>query len=180
MKSIKHVAFLLALLISVGFISSCSRKDNVNQETPPPTEIDTYGAKSAMADDALTIDKMLQYAIQDEYLARSQYEAFIETFGEKIPFPQIKNSEVYHIEELKKLFMAHTLDISEDQSKKYVVKVNDFEKALQTSIDLEQENIEMYQKFLDMELPDDIFATFSMLRNDSMAHAAEFERNKKK
>jgi hypothetical protein len=34
----------------------------------------------------------------------------------------------------------------------------------------------MYQKFLEMELPDDIFAIFSMLRADSMMHSEEFEK----
>ena len=179
MKQTKYVALLLALLlVSIGLISSCSPKGTANKVTTPATDVQTYGAKSAFADDSLTIDKMLQYALQDEYLARSQYESFIEAFENKPPFSNIMNAEVYHISELQKLFKSHTLDITEDFSKDYLVKADDYEKALQIAIDLELENVDMYQKFLDTNLPDDIFSTFSMLRSDSIMHTEEFKKYK--
>jgi len=176
MKQMKYVAILLVVVLGIGLMASCSPKGSATKEVAPSETVDTYGAKSAMADDSLTIDKMLQYAIQDEYLARSQYESFAKTFEDKPPFTNIMNTEVYHIEELKKLFTSQTLDISEDQSKNYLVKADSYQKALQISSELELANVDMYQKFLEMELPDDIFTTFSMLRADSMMHSEEFEK----
>jgi hypothetical protein len=184
MKQFRSIALLLTILIGVGLMASCSPKsatnnENVQTETTPSADVQTYGAKSALVDDSLTVDKMLQYAIQDEYLIRSHYESYILAFGDIPPFSNLKDTEDYHIEELKKLFKAYTLDVSEDFSKDYIVKAPDANSAIQNAIDRDLQNVDMYQKFLEMDLPIDIFNTFSMLRADSMMHTEELEKNKK-
>ena len=49
------------------------------------SSLEGYGAKGALADKDLTINDMLVYAVQDEYLALGEYQAIIEKFGEQRP-----------------------------------------------------------------------------------------------
>ncbi|MFQ3620972.1 MAG: hypothetical protein SNJ78_08510, partial [Spirochaetales bacterium] len=39
-----------------------------------------YGNTAAKADSSLTVEKMLLYALQDEYLARAEYVAIMEKY----------------------------------------------------------------------------------------------------
>jgi len=63
-----------------------------------------YGSAVAFADTNLTLDKMLLYAIQNGYLALSQYESVITAFGDRKPFVKIIKEELQHIDALKVLF----------------------------------------------------------------------------
>src|SRR6056297_1714817 len=65
---------------------------------------DNYGALGAKQDEDYTLEEMLIYAIQDEYLARAEYELIMNEFGEQRPFSNIIRAEEYHIELLKPLF----------------------------------------------------------------------------
>jgi len=50
---------------------------------------------------------MLNYAIQDEYLARGEYVAIMGKFDETAPYANIKKSEDKHIAYLTELFKAY-------------------------------------------------------------------------
>ena len=55
-------SFIAVLLLSVLGSFAVFAEDSV------------YGAKGVDSADGLTLEKMLNYAIQDEYLARAEYE----------------------------------------------------------------------------------------------------------
>lgn len=129
-----------------------------------------YGAKAAKLDNDLTLERMLVYAIQDEYLAREEYDIAIQNFGEEKPFSSIINSEVIHINWLKELFNAYNLEIPEDKAKSFLDTPADFKAAVNGGIDAEIENIDMYDTFLKKEIPDDVKVVFTKLRDASKGH----------
>jgi len=65
-----------------------------------------YGNAAAKADTNLTLESMLTYAIQDEYLARAEYVAIMAKFGSINPYLNIKQAEEQHIAWLKDMFAS--------------------------------------------------------------------------
>ena len=65
------------------------------------------GAKAALADKDLTLTDMLTYALQDERIARAEYEVILGAFGNARPFSNIIKAEETHIRYLTDLFAAH-------------------------------------------------------------------------
>ncbi|MBU2238306.1 MAG: hypothetical protein KJ868_09875, partial [Gammaproteobacteria bacterium] len=65
-----------------------------------------YGAAGAQneVDKVLTLESMLSYALEDEYLARGEYQEVIRTFGGQKPFTNIIKAEERHISWLEPLF----------------------------------------------------------------------------
>ena len=62
------------------------------------------GAKAGLADKDLTLADMLTYALQDERIARTEYQVIVDTFGSSRPFSNIIKAEETHIEYLVELF----------------------------------------------------------------------------
>ncbi|MBL0382442.1 MAG: hypothetical protein JKP90_23130 [Desulfofustis sp. PB-SRB1] len=58
---------------------------------------------------------MLTHAIEDEFLARGEYQVVIEQFGERRPFSNIIKAEERHIALLLPLFESYDVDVPEDQ-----------------------------------------------------------------
>jgi hypothetical protein len=135
-----------------------------------------YGAKAVRTDRELKLENMLQYAIEDEYLARSEYEIAINTFGNEKPFTSIINSEVAHINWLNDLFNRYKLEIPGDESKKYLGIPDSLKTAVEYGIDAEIENINMYEIFLKKEMPDDVRNVFTRLRDASKGHLAVLKK----
>jgi len=55
-----------------------------------------YGAKGALEQAGqldLTLEEMLRYALQDEYLARAEYELIMKEYGTMRPFSNIMSAE---------------------------------------------------------------------------------------
>ena len=78
-----------------------------------------YGAEGASLSNTYTLDQMLIYAIQYEYLARAEYKTIMETYGVQNPFSKIMKAEVTHISLLTPLFETYGVTIPEDASDKY-------------------------------------------------------------
>jgi len=135
-----------------------------------------YGAKSALEKDNLTIEEMLNYAIQDEYLARQEYELIMEEYGEQRPFSNIIQAEESHIAELKVVFEANGYTIPEDTAIDYAVLPASLEEAFDVGVQAEIDNIAMYEKFLSYDLPSDVKAVFEELKKGSESHLVAFER----
>ncbi|EYE87846.1 hypothetical protein Q428_11065 [Fervidicella metallireducens AeB] len=129
-----------------------------------------YGAKAAKSDNSLTLEKMLKYAIEDEYLARQEYEIAISQFGDEKPFPNIINSEVNHINWLKGLFEKYNFQIPVDEAHRHLDSPGNFIHSLDLGVEAEIENIEMYERFLLEEIPDDVREVFTKLRDASKGH----------
>ena len=53
-----------------------------------------YGARGAEGRSGLSLEQMLLYAIQDEYLARAEYELIMREHGRIRPFSSIIEAEI--------------------------------------------------------------------------------------
>lgn len=82
MKHAILITALLATLIPVGLFAAS----------------ESYGALGAGSKADLNLEQMLTYAIQDESLARSEYEMIIERYGTIRPFSNIIRAEERHIQ----------------------------------------------------------------------------------
>ena len=144
-------------------------------ETP-----DIYGAVGALADNDLTMEEMFTYAIQDEHLAHGEYAYVLETFGDQAPFNNIVSAEAQHISEMTVLFEKYGLAVPADESADHIERAADVKEALENCATGEVDNIAMYNKFLEQEIPDDVRATFTALRNASEGHLDSFNKSLEK
>ncbi|MGE4589888.1 MAG: DUF2202 domain-containing protein [Acidaminococcaceae bacterium] len=136
-----------------------------------------YGAKGAINTPQPTVQEMLTFAIQDEYLARNQYSIVIDTFGKIRPFSNIILSEERHIAYLQPLFTDRGWDIPADKSQELVVKPKTFAEALNIGVRAETDNIAMYEYFLQQpKLPNDLKTVFELLHAASQKHLRAFSK----
>ena len=135
-----------------------------------------FGESGALADDNLSIVDMLAYAIQDEYLAHDEYELIISEYGDITPYSNIINAELNHIDLLEQLYDIYDLDFPVLDTTNYVVLPGSLLEAAQTGVTAEINNIEMYEIFLEHELPDNIREVFEELMDGSVKHLASFNK----
>lgn len=154
--------------------------DNNGNTVDNGLSLDGYGAEGALADDNLSLADMLMYAIQDEYLARSEYIAIMNQFEVGNPYANIMKSEETHIGWLNALFDAHAIAIPEDDSAGHVLATSSLLNAAQTGVEVEINNIAMYEKFLEQPLPQDAIDTFTKLRDASKNHLSTFQKQVEK
>lgn len=142
---------------------------------------DTYGASGAskLSDDSLTREKMLLFAIQDEYIARGEYQKVIEKFGNRQPFSNIIKAEERHISWLKPLFQKYNVILPPDRGLELAKVPPTFSEALQIGVEAEVANIAMYERFLKKDLPADIRDVFNRLLSGSKNHLDAFKRGGK-
>lgn len=132
-----------------------------------------YGSGAALADDSYTVEEMLTYAIQDEFLALATYDAVINTFGEVRVFVNLEKAETTHVAELETLITLYNVAPVENLASSYVVTPESLPLAYEALIAAENGNIAMYDAFLATEgLPEDVAATFTALRDASVRHLA--------
>ena len=141
---------------------------------------DSYGALGALAGESMSLQQMLIYAIQDEYLARSEYAAIMDEFGSMRPFSNIMLSEENHIEWLIELFDEYAFPLPIDDAVDHVVIPGDLKTAFQTGVKAEIDNIAMYEKFLSEDLPEDVRDVFGRLQRASENHLRAFQNNLKR
>ncbi len=135
-----------------------------------------FGAKGALSGENLTLEEMLMYAIQDEYLARQEYESIMDVYGEQRPFNNIIKAEVTHIELLKELYDEYDITIPQDTAIDHVVVPDSLDISFDIGVQAEIDNIAMYEMFLEQDLPDDVREVFIELRDASKNHLAAFEK----
>lgn len=121
------------------------------------------------------LDKMLTVLINDEYKARAEYQAINEAFGNQVPFSNLIKAETMHVSALTHLFEAYDLDTPSDNGSKYVVVPDTLEEAYSIGVDAEVDNIALYDKYLDQDLPSNVERVFTNLQNASENHLATFE-----
>jgi len=152
-------------------------EEDESMEAPPPY---IYGAVGALADNDLTMEEMFTYAIQDEQLAHGEYAYVLETFGDQAPFNNIVSAEAQHVSEMTVLFEKYDLTIPADESADHLKQAADIKEALENCATGEVDNIAMYNKFLEQDIPDDVRATFTALRNASEWHLDSFNKSLEK
>lgn len=93
-----------------------------------------FGAAGAEADSSRTLEEMLNYAIEDEFAARAEYEMIIAEYGELRPFCNIIRAEEYHIAQLIPLFHQFDFEVPEDASSSFVVVPESLENAFENGL----------------------------------------------
>ena len=161
--SIKIFVLVVALSAAAAVISFADSTD--------------FGARGAEGKSGLTIEQMLTYAIQDEYLARAEYELIIGEYGSIRPFTNIMAAEQRHIEWVTELFNEYGYPLPEDTAGKYVVLPEDLKSSFETGVQAEIDNIAMYESFLKQDLPADVQDLFERLKGASENHLRAFRNN---
>jgi hypothetical protein len=135
------------------------------------------GAKAALADKDLTLTDMLSYALQDERIARAEYEVILGAFGNARPFSNIIRAEETHIRYLTDLFAAYQMTVPADAVAKPAAP-KDWASAIEAGRQAEIDNIAMYEKFLSQNLPADVRQVFEQLKAASQNHLRAFTNNR--
>ena len=138
-----------------------------------------WGAGAADQAKELTMESMLTYAIQDEYLARAEYVAIQERFGAQRPFSNIQRAEENHIAWLVDAYKARGITVPRDEAVRYVKLPASLKEAFQAGVDAEIDNIAMYEIFLAhplLSLPENsgLRSLFIRLRDASKNHLSAF------
>lgn len=133
------------------------------------------GAKAAQGDRNLPLEKMLTYALQDEYMAREEYGLVIEKFGSRRLFSNMVRAEDEHIARLKPLLAQYGVPLPPEKYNPAVPST--FLAALVAGAKTEQDNIAMYDLFLQQDLPADVREVFVALRDASRQHLQAFQRS---
>ena len=181
--SIATVTIISTLLLGCNNKPVEEIKSNESQSTNLSVEAlktTGFGANGAKEDNDLSKEKMLTYAIEDEFLARKEYEVIMSKYGEQKPFSNIIKAEEKHISDLTELFSKYNIPIPEDKSKDYVAIPESLNEAYKAGVKAEIDNIDMYEKFLKQDIPQDIKDTFTALRDASKNHLNAFEKNSNK
>jgi hypothetical protein len=129
---------------------------------------------SAVNVQAISVEDMLVYAMQDEVSAKAEYEALIEEFGAVRPITNILRAELRHIDALTPLLEAYGVDIGDFVPTTAVP--SSLDEAYQIGVDAEIKNIALYQSYLATELPEDVAAVFNRLATASTHHLEAFQR----
>ncbi|MBG0763995.1 MAG: DUF2202 domain-containing protein [Tissierellales bacterium] len=110
-------------------------------------------------------------------MAKAEYEALIEEFGDIRPFTNIIKAEQRHIEMLLPLFDKYEIEIPVNDASERAVIPETLEETFSIGVEAEIKNIDMYKAFLETDLPEDIELTFERLMRASESHLRAFERN---
>lgn len=145
-------------------------------------------AASALSLGSQDLKTILDEALQDEWLARSTYEAVIAKLGPVRPFSQIVNAEKTHAARLLQLYAKYKLTPPADASARRTGEtVAQFVKrmkipatvreAAQNAYNWELGNIAMYDRLLKNDLSEDVLTVFRALRSASKdRHLPAFAR----
>ncbi|HEX3021876.1 MAG TPA: DUF2202 domain-containing protein [Lachnospiraceae bacterium] len=134
------------------------------------------GSVGSSADTEYTLEEMLTYAIEDEYLSQTEYEMIMDTYGIQKPFSNIIKAEANHISLLEPLFGKYGISIPKKDWESLVTVPESLETAYSIGEEAEGKNIAMYESFLKEELPDEVRVVFENLMNASKNHLAAFQR----
>ena len=134
-----------------------------------------YGSAGAAADTNLSLADVLTYAIQDEYAARAEYEAILNSYGTVRPFSNILRAEETHINTLLPLFAEYGISAPADEGAARAALPDNLTSAYQTGVNAEVTNIAMYEQFLEQDLPADVRVVFESLMRASENHLRAFQ-----
>lgn len=137
--------------------------------------IASFAPVSALEASDAELEKMFTVLINDEYKAQAEYEALIEEFGVVNPFARIVKAEARHIDALETLFDAYDFDVPEDNGDQYAVVPGSLEEAYAIGVQAEVANIDLYEDYLKLDLPEDVERVFTNLMNASENHLRAFE-----
>lgn len=183
----KKLLIFISILLTVLTISGCENTDLIIEEqdtiiSVEPKEDDyeyneDWGSVSALYTENLTIESMIIYAIQDEYSAFAEYDYILNNFDVTKPFSNIINAEASNIDMLLPLFATYQIEVPYNDAENHLIPVVDLVDTFRTGVAAEILNIDMYNLFLEEDLPDDIKDIFIALRDASIKHLDAFQKN---
>lgn len=165
MKRYKMILLTTAMVLMMGATGAAFATENNN-----------YGAAGAAADPSYTLEEMLTYAIQDEYLAQAEYQAIMAKFGQVRPYTNITRSETSHIASLSTLFQNYNVALPVNDAASRVVLPTSLQASYTAGVQAEIANIAMYKSFLSQDLPADVKLTFTNLLKASENHLKAYEK----
>ncbi|OQX29774.1 MAG: hypothetical protein B0D92_01925 [Spirochaeta sp. LUC14_002_19_P3] len=136
-----------------------------------------YGAAGAVGKTDLSVEQMLNYALEDEYLAHAKYDVIIKEHGNIRPFSNIIHAELRHIDWVSGLMAKYGYPVPKDDSYQYAVSPLNIKASLEACVQGEIDNINMYNMFLKQKLPGDVRDLFLELRDSSENHLRAFRNN---
>lgn len=111
----------------------------------------------------------LNEAIQDEYKAMLFYQKTIDKFGQVMPYINIVDAEVKHQESLAKLFQKYGLEVPASLWKDAeITTFRSVQASCANCYQAEIDNIALYDKYLSLDLPDDVRKVFENNRAASL------------
>jgi hypothetical protein len=114
---------------------------------------------------------MLAVTLQDEYHAQAVYLRVMADHGEALPFRNIAKAELVHAQAVLGLFAARGLTPPvNDWSVDNVATFPTLQAACAGGFDAEIENIELYDRYLGLQLPEDVRTVFENNRRASVEH----------
>lgn len=173
-KKYKWIAIGLLIAFALG-VTGISQAMGKKEETKK--EVSIGSAKAATVKN-YTLEEMLTYAIQDEFMAQAEYDAIIDKFGVQKPFSNIINAEGKHIDMLLPLLKAYDVTVPKNDAADRIKVPENLEKSYTAGIEAEKKNIAMYKSFLKEDLPDDVKVVMEKLLEGSKKHLVAFERGK--
>ena len=160
------------LLIGSTFMSVDAKYGN---QTSNQVRQNTIQVEAVSAEELDDLESMFTVLINDEYKARAEYQAIIDEFGAQTPFTSLVRAETMHIRALTRLFEVYGLDVPSDEGSKFAVVPDSLEEAYAIGVDAEKNNIALYDKYLDQDLPANVERVFTNLQKASENHLATFE-----
>jgi hypothetical protein len=136
-----------------------------------------YGAAGARTAASPTLEQMLVFAIQDEYLAGAEYDLIMSKAGSVRPFSNISRAEDQHVTWVAAALRDHGYAVPADEAAAHAVLPADLRSAYEAGVQAEVDNIAMYDSFLKRELPADVRSLFERLRAASQNHLRAFRTN---
>lgn len=126
-----------------------------------------------------TVEEMINFAIQGEYLALAEYQVVLDTFGAVRPFTNIVKSESVHVDALLVLYETYGYVIPANTASDQVIIPETISQAISTAIESEEATIAVYTQFLSQEdLPEDVRDTFEYLLQASENHLIAFQKDR--
>jgi hypothetical protein len=142
---------------------------------------DAAGSAAVSDGQTYTVEQMLTYALQDEYMAQAEYEALMQAFGANNPYANIIQAELTHEQLLLPLFETYGVAVPENTAAQNVAIPATLQEAYEIGVQAELSNIAMYQAFLAQgDVPEDVRLVFEELIAGSQSHLDAFTRNAEK
>ncbi|NTW90868.1 MAG: DUF2202 domain-containing protein [Erysipelotrichaceae bacterium] len=160
------------MLIGSTFMSVDAKYGNQSSNQVRQNTIQVEAVSAEVLED---LETMFTVLINDEYKARAEYQAIVDEFGAQAPFTNLIKAETMHINALTRLFNAYGLDVPSDEGSKSAVVPDTLEEVYAIGVDAEVDNIALYEKYLDQDLPTSVERVFTNLQKASENHLATFE-----
>ena len=166
----KRTKRTLPILMAAAVITGSIVTSGVAMATELP-----FGSSGAAVDLSFTLEEMLTYAIQDEYMAQAEYMAILDEYGAVRTYTNIVKAETAHIAALTSLFDGNGLTVPVNDAETRVILPESLQQSYEIGVEAEINNIEMYEQFLEEDLSADVRIVFENLMRASENHLKAFE-----